>query len=190
MHNKSTRLPPLPGRPPPAYDERGPAPILARPLFRTAVHRSEVLDRHSTMVEFTRCKRHPHHRVSGLDSDDVPKKCTNKNPPGYHRYPVVRRPPTTNAVLPRLALRALRTRVPGLGVSQPNGRLGTRRRLAPSETTVYYAESTDRQPPDTHVSEGTPAVIPDDRDFVIELTIHLCNLNCTPYWILACSSVT
>ena len=115
MHNKSTRLPPLPGRPPPADDERGPA---------------------------------------------------------------------------RLALRALRTRVPGLGVSQPNGRLGTRRRLAPSETTVYYAESTDRQPPDTHVSEGTPAVIPDDRDFVIELTIHLCNLNCTPYWILACSSVT
>ena len=72
----------LPGRPPPAYDERGPAPILARPfrpLFRTAVPRSEVLDRHSTMVEFTRCKRHPDHRVSGPDSDDVPKKRTNKS---------------------------------------------------------------------------------------------------------------
>ena len=89
----------------------------------------------------------PGARSVRTDYGDVPKKCIT-NPPCYHHYPVVCRPPTTNAVLPRLALRALRTRVPGLGVSQPNGRLGTRRRLAPSETTVYYAESTDRQPPE------------------------------------------
>ena len=54
----------------------------------------------------TRCLGRP--LRSWTDSDDVPKKCIT-NPPGYHRYPVVRRPPTTNAVLPRLALRTLRT---------------------------------------------------------------------------------
>ena len=50
----------------------------------------------------------PGARSVRTDYGDVPKKCIT-NPPCYHHYPVVRRPPTTNAVLPRLALRALRT---------------------------------------------------------------------------------
>ena len=123
-----------------------PVTFLARPVaaarsFVGSLRREHRYTRRVTSVSLTRSGRRP------PDSDAVPKKCIT-NPPGYHRDPVVRRPPTTNAILPRLALRTLRTQIPGRGVSQPHGRSGTRRRLAPSETTVDFAKPSDRQPPD------------------------------------------
>ena len=74
------------------------------------------------------------------DSDGVPKKCIT-NPPGYHRDPVVRRPPTTNVILPRLApnLSSICTRAWCFSTIRA---AYTRRRLDPSETTVDYAEPT------------------------------------------------
>merc|ERR1712105_478999 len=177
----------LPGRPPPAYDERGPAPILARP-FRTAVPRSEVLDRHLTMVEFTRCKRHPDHRVSGPDSDDVPKKRTNKStrlaplpgrpPPADERGPAPASSPSPSDLSTGAwcfsTTRAAQNPPTASPVGNDRGLRGV------------HGSPTARTP----VSEGSPAVFTDDRDFVIELTSHFRNLNCTPYRILVCSLVT